>query len=233
MRESNEIQIAYREINKLRHVIPEIDYFLESIGRVGEVAIVGGAIRDWILGFEPRDIDIVVDTEKEKLYPIIEPYLKEKTKFGGYHLLIDQIKVDIWPLCETWAFGVIDIKDKATLKDFPATVVYNIDAIVMRLSDGVYFENNFFYSIKNRILTTIFTNNPFLASCAARALYVTDKYHLTWDISVDKFFYKMIENGLNWMDIEKAQIANYGKLIVSLEESQKMIPIDIFTALSE
>lgn len=48
---------------------------LEAVGRVGRLRLVGGCVRDWLLGLEPKDFDIeVAGVDFETLHRVLAPF---------------------------------------------------------------------------------------------------------------------------------------------------------------
>ncbi len=79
---------------KLDYEILEI---LEKLKKVGKIYIVGGLVRDKIVGIESNDVDMITDIEKDKLLEILKEYnpvvynnkyqiIKFKTKNNRYEI---------------------------------------------------------------------------------------------------------------------------------------------------
>lgn len=116
-------------------------------------AILGGCIRDLILGIAPRDVDIIVwgltNNELKDIFPN-----SNRTKFGG----IELETVDIWGLADT-----ITLKGRpAMFSELPFTTLLNIDAVVATqnwVGLGTEPENNFQYAIENKFVELNNTNH--------------------------------------------------------------------------
>ncbi len=79
-------------------------YLLERIETiVGKhvMCVFGGAVRDWYLKKEPKDIDIVVHTER--FNDIVKGLDKKSNTYGGNVITLSGVVFDIWNLDNTLA----------------------------------------------------------------------------------------------------------------------------------
>lgn len=136
------------------------------------VAFFGGAVRDWYLNKEPRDIDIVVNSNE--LLAIIDGYCGGKyNSFGGNLIKIDDLKLDIWNLADTYAIkrGHFPKCWKSLVKSVP----FNTDAIVV-MADGTVYENGFWNFIDTKTINFVNRQHPDFKFLARRALKFAKRY---------------------------------------------------------
>ena len=213
-------------VSQLRANRSDLHLFLQSLESRGEVAIVGGACRDWAVGASPRDLDIVVDYSD----PCLQEAVRAKTtswsvnRFGGIKVDMDGLQLDVWALRTSWPYRRYPWPiPNASLKHFPMTTFYNIDAVAYRLNDGELFENGFVQGMRSKRLSLIFADNPFPALCLARAAVLIKKYQLSLDESLIDFFCETVLGQLSVLDLKEALLSHYGPT-VSLEEVLSALP---------
>lgn len=212
-------------LNALRSSHKEFSALAIGLEKLGEVALVGGAVRDWALHKKPRDLDLVVDTCPQLLEEFIGKQYLRRTRYGGFHLIIDGIYVDVWALSTTWAFSHLAVEPAdMTFEKLPQTAFFNADAIAVRWSDAKVFQCGFFDAFVKRELGSILEENPYPHLCAARGLVLARKYNLFISKSLLNYFQSQIENGLSWADIVNAQICHYGHQPLSKTEVEYILP---------
>jgi hypothetical protein len=136
------------------------------------VSILG--LRQW-----PRDIDIVVAKgNSEELQETLNPYIRRRTRFGGFQLELQKWHFDIWPLQSTWAFLNSQTLN-AIPENLPKTTFLNVEAIAAELCPsgeiGRIVESGFFAGVQSRELDINFEPNPYPALAAVRALATATK----------------------------------------------------------
>jgi hypothetical protein len=137
----------------------------------------GGVLRDvLILGLrhKPRDIDVVImNGSSEELAEALQPYIRRRTRFGGFQLELDRWNFDVWPLYSTWAFAH-DQRLLPSPDNLPKTTFLNVEAIAVSVDPrgrvGEIFENGFFEAVKKRTLEINLEENPYPALAAVRAM---------------------------------------------------------------
>jgi hypothetical protein len=103
---------------------------LEQIPNI-EIGIFGGAVRDWLLDKEPKDIDIVIKgtPESYKEYDkFLQIYHFDKNKFDGNVIRVGSTLFDIWKLEDTYA--IKNGQFNADWFDLTRSVPFNIDSVV-------------------------------------------------------------------------------------------------------
>jgi hypothetical protein len=176
----------------------------------------GGLLRDiFVLGMKqgPRDIDVVVTNgSSEDLAHALHPYIRRRTRFGGFQLELNRWHFDIWPLESTWAF-VTDKHLAATPENLPKTTFLNVEAVAVSLSgrgrvDRIY-ENGFFDAVRTRTLDINFEPNPYPALAAVRALATATKLGFSLSVRLATYIIK-VEESLGSEALVLAQDSHYG-----------------------
>ncbi len=156
----------------------EVRECLDSLSKSGDLILFGGAIRDIVCGNKPRDYDIVVSTSSENLISILSSYPHKRNRFGGVHLFLNDVKLDIWAIESTWAFQkkLLDSKTENLTK----SVFFNLDAIAINLTKNILYGNIFFQALSSRTLDIVLENNPFPDLCILRAFVLKEKYNMSF-----------------------------------------------------
>ncbi len=160
---------------------PELKQFLAVVEETfgpEVIGITGGALRDFIFGYQPNDIDICLHVPSKDLERFRRFWhLVKKNAFGGYKLQLDGQAVDVWAFENTWAIreGHRDFDD---LLDFPECCAFTTDAGIVRpfMRDG-----NLAYMLKSlatRQIDTIFAINPLPIGTAQKLWRLVHRYGL-------------------------------------------------------
>ncbi len=57
------------------HLPPDLRTLLDAVRRVGRPRLVGGGVRDWLLGLEPKDFDVeVAGVDFDTLHRALAPF---------------------------------------------------------------------------------------------------------------------------------------------------------------
>lgn len=181
--------------------------------------VFGGTLRDILLHsawFPPRDLDLVVDgVALPELEDRLEQYIVRRTRFGGLHLLVDKLPVDIWPLDTTWAFRERYVA-QANPSELPKTTFLNVEAIVAELFPRPgrgrrIYDGGFFGALSRRLLDINLEPNPFPALCVVRAIVMGSKLNFAFSPRLVDYI-KIHSLRLSWSDLESAQYGHYGRL---------------------
>ena len=115
---------------KRKEPITKNFFSLEQIPDI-EIGIFGGAVRDWVLDKEPKDIDIVIKGTP-KTYQCYDKFLQvyhfDKNKFDGNVIKIGSTLFDIWKLEDTYA--IKNGRFNADWFDLVRSVPFNIDSVI-------------------------------------------------------------------------------------------------------
>lgn len=215
-------------IASLRKGLPSLDTLLLRLLEKGEVGLFGGSVRDLVISenfMNFRDLDLVVSgPSNEELLFAVHSLDFQRTQFGGYRILMNGIKVDMWALDATWAYreGLLS----PTFSNLPRSAFLTVDAVVVTLGERKLYEYRFFESIKHGIIDIALRENPLPALCVLRAFVLRRKYSYYFSDPLRKyietFWYKHYEP---IKELEKMQFIHYGKRVISdaviLEDFEK------------
>lgn len=190
----------FSKLNKIKASSPRLKNFFGILNRVEDdkLAVFGGAARDWWLGYNPKDIDIVIDSSPEVLSILSSNFEHTKSKFEGYQFDIDGTKIDLWQLKDSWYFKrYVEAPSWETLVN---TVPFDIDAIMV-FKSGKVLDHGFTEAVnakqielKNRL------NKNFEKFVLERALRFKDKYNFTLGPKLQK-------------EIDNGKLPNYNNTI--------------------
>src|SRR5699024_3019557 len=109
------------------------DQFFNEAFKQGDLILVGGAIRDFALHRNPKDLDIIIDCNLYKLNDLMNKYNFHKNRFGGYKFKIKDIQIDIWNISNHWAFK--ENIYECSFENISKGAFFNFDAITLSLKD--------------------------------------------------------------------------------------------------
>lgn len=108
------------------------------------IYLLGGSIKDLLLGNSPRDIDIIVlcDNDRE-IKSLIEKYKIEyvKNHFNGYKLKYNNLEIDIW-----------------NTNDFYKCIQYNFDGLFYDIKNKIFLPFGFYDTLESKNLKEINPN---------------------------------------------------------------------------
>jgi hypothetical protein len=168
---NSNIQILYAVNKHLELLLNNKSTFqslFKKITKHGDVLLFGGAIRDILADKTPRDYDFVVTFRSSFLEEILASFEFRKNRFGGYKLVLDGIKIDIWSIDDTWAFRNKLISSSP--ENLTKTVFLNIDSIAVNLCRGNVYAKRYREAIEKNLLDIVLEKNPFPELCVLRAL---------------------------------------------------------------
>lgn len=183
-----------------------VSKLLDQLGEVGAPLIVGGAVRDWFVGKDFRDLDIIVDCPKLDLWFLYQ-YKAIKNKFGGFKLNVGDVDFDIWSLESTWALQN-DATFEKKLITFPQTVFLNIDAVAYRLDTKEIYQNGFFQAVEDKVIDIVYEPNPFPNLCVSKSLCAFYKYDWTPSDRLRVFINKQLDLGYDQKIFDRHQRLN-------------------------
>lgn len=178
-----------------------------------EVAIFGGAVRDWHLGKTPKDIDIVI---KESTMETIEKLTKNfdcnRSKFDGYHFEVSGIHLDVWRLQDSWYFR--DRNVPKVWAELAASVPFDVDAILV-FRDGFVVDRGFAAAMdKKQIELQNMINKDPKIHIFQRALRFRNKYGFTFGPKLQEAMHK-------YKDSESDAYKEAWKLASNMEVQQQ------------
>ncbi len=161
----------------------EVAKFIKDAQKFGDVAIIGGMLRDLCLVGNKRfvsDVDLVAHPQNLRDFDRwINEIGAQKNRFGGFGVVLEKWKVDIWPIQRTWAAkeGHCEVSN---FNDLLKATFFNWDAVLFSLSERKLIANsNYFENLKNRILDINLRPNPNPLGNSVRAL----RYAYIWQAS--------------------------------------------------
>ncbi|MNO43577.1 hypothetical protein D3C76_338000 [compost metagenome] len=216
-----------REIRK-HETINNFFYKLESYG---DIVIIGGSIRDIVVnGKNPRDIDIILDTEAAQIDDVFEGMEYTKNRFGGYKAVFNQQEFDVWSITNNWAFkrNILD----ATIENIPKGCFYNLDATYFNLSTGLgdaqYFSEALFRKQLDIVLDDEFIyTNPFPEINIVRAIVLKKEYDVTYSKKVETYIKWWLDKSTDpFYELKNAGYKHYKKRgKVSTNEIRSLIDL--------
>lgn len=206
------------------------DYFFEAINNndrllscvksllsQNRVYIFGGFVRDYLYHYTKfNDIDFVIDIESEALKDKLID-LNEKTvlvnQFGGYKIIFDEIKIDVWALEDTWAIKHGYFNKGELLK----TVYLNIDAYAFDLSSKCFVDKCNISGIPKSI-DICFEVNPYEELNLARSIVFSRKYNIPLSSQIISKLVKVKNNEEKRRRFLYLQLKHFGDIRVDLTD---------------
>ena len=220
------IEMTVKKVSALKRQFVSLRSLLSSLSAMGELAIFGGAIRDIVISPNLqrfRDIDIVVSVlSNDELLPVFHNLQFRRTRFGGFHCILEGVCLDVWALGATWAFkeGLLRID----IENLPRSTFLSIDAIAVTLADRKLYEYRFFESIKEKTIDIVLEKNPFPALCVLRSLVLRRKYDFIYSNSLRTYirdFWNRSKDPLAVLD--ETQVSHYGERVMSKQQIKQEI----------
>jgi hypothetical protein len=175
------IPLIIKGFEKYLETHPDLNHFIRSARqRFGSkaVGITGGALRDFIFGYQPNDIDLCLHVESGYLDEFLDSWRKVKQNaFGGHKIALDGQAVDVWAFENTWAIRE-GYKDFDDLLMFPECCAFTTDAGIVRpfMLDGNV--RMMLESLATRQIDTIFAINPLPIGTAQKLWRLVHRYGL-------------------------------------------------------
>jgi hypothetical protein len=208
-------------IQRLTRSRPGFKEVLDKLMGLGPVAVGGGAVRDWALGLEPRDIDLVVNVHELILRQATGP--THRTAMGGSRFMADDVHVDVWALPSTWAFlhtrewekipfseALARQEDRAVgFSMLPRVMPHNLDAVLVELGTWQVHDHGFLNALETHVLEVNYEPTPSPAVSIARALSSCLRYRMKPGQSIRDYVAKHIPE-LGWPAILQLYEDRYG-----------------------
>lgn len=227
--------VTHNGLNRVADYISEIrqqetiDNFFNKLESYGNIVIIGGSIRDIVFNRKnPRDIDIIVDTDTVVIDDVFEGMEYTQNRFGGYKAIYNQQEFDVWSITNNWAFkrNILD----ATVENIPKGCFYNLDATYYNVSTGVgdahYFNDALYRKQLDIVLDEehIYTN-PFPEVNIVRAIVLKKQYSVRFSEKVESYIRRWLEKTTNpVLELKKAELKHYKKRNkVSITDIQDLI----------
>lgn len=196
---------------------PQVQRFIREMPTDAPWAIVGGAIRDWAIGREPRDIDIVSSAPSAEVSRIGARYQGRRNRFGGWKLDLGSLQVDFWSLDDNWAHrrgavvGVgLDTIENATFLD--------VDAGLFLPSEGRLVASRLRAALAAGQVDIVLEENPFPELCAVRAMVLSRDLSLRLAPKLRRYVLSMLTRPDGVEQMLCAQVAHYQATLLSRVE---------------
>lgn len=176
-----------------RETHPELNQFLNDMNASNiRWGIVGGSIRDFIFGYKPKDIDILVDASDE----ILDNMLQEKgydihsrNIFDGREMVFDGQITDLWTLDSTWAIKAGYKKNKG-FRTWPKVATFSADAAIVAPDYDEIHAEHLVKTLQTGKVRVVFDKTPIPLMTAIKAFRLFQKYNLKPGKSAVKFIKK-------------------------------------------
>jgi hypothetical protein len=189
-------------LNKLIKTSPLVRSIQYSYG------VFGGAVRSWITGRKPRDIDIAINCERFQLEELLEDFKSEQNRFGGFKLNENGVIFDMWPLNETWALKNAQVD--FTFDNLARYASYNLDCIV--LTDSLEtIDIGYSKAMKEGFVEVNYEPNPIAMYNALRGLRLCKVYNLKAGQSLKDYVVKYVDTDTKKFIVEKKYRDQYGE----------------------
>lgn len=196
--------------------------FLEELAKISEVYIFSGVVRNFFIRYngDIRDLDIVVKAENDSLENLLSTLQYERNSFGGYKLIIDSLKVDLWRIENTWAYKTNKINiDLFNFYTLPNTAFFNFSAIIFHYNNKKFIYNQGFLKfLKTKKIDLVLAENPMPQLCIVNTLYYHHKFNLAISINLKKYcisyFFKYNEDDFNQVQLKHFKEIKYEYLYI-------------------
>lgn len=195
------------ENNKLVKLLKKLDNY-------GDVILIGGAIRDIILKkTNPRDLDLIIDTDQD-LEPIMREFKNyKKNRFGGFKLEFDDIEIDLWSIENHWAFKNKILETK--IDNLKYSTFLNFDSLWYNVTKKSKEYDIFNQCLKSNVIDITLEEsniqlNPTKAINIVRMLNIKNEWELEFSVKSKTYIKDWVKKNNNYLDeLYKAQIRHY------------------------
>jgi len=208
---------------------PQVNDLIKYLEAKSNILLFGGSVRDYDenrFSIIPRDFDVVVDDLDENLEEIILMFglAPQKNKFDGYKIRMNNLKIDIWKIQDTWAFKHNKVVYNSK-KDLNKTVFLNIDSIFYDLNEDKLIDERFVDIEKTDMIDIVLTSNPFPELNLMRAFRFKYKYKLIFSNRLNEYLMNWIKNFENECEainnLRKIELNRYNKSIIDWDKELK------------
>lgn len=205
-------QASIKSIEKLRSN-KEVSCLFDKLNEFGDLILVGGAIRDFTFLNSPRDIDLIIDTDRVDLESVFYNFSYYRNRFGGYKVTIGSIEFDVWSINNNWVFkqGILP----ARFDNISKGTFFNFDALVFNISTSELDADIFIESIKDNVLDITLNDdyisqNPTPEVNVMRALTIRKQWGLNFSRRVGDYIQEWYEkNESPFETLKKAEYKHY------------------------
>ncbi len=194
------------------------------------IFVFGGTLRDLMAvsaTAAPRDLDLVVSgASSAALQEAFPQEAVRVNRFGGLHLRVHNLPIDIWPLEATWAFreGHVPGGDFA---DLPRTTFLNVEAVAAELEAipgrrRRVYGHTFFRALQERQVEINLENNPYPSLCVVRSLMTARRLGFSLGPRLARF---IAHHGarLPMEELEAVQLSHYGRIQLDRDRLHRLL----------
>ncbi len=227
--------VALRTKQGLQAIMQASEWHAKLLGRLkaeGRVGLAGGAVRDFVFGVKPRDLDYAVDVkEAAQLDWALSSRSYESTRFGGYRVKLHDgtPDVDVWMLKNTWAFSQ-PTAPPVSWENLPKTFPHSISAVVVMLDTWQVHEHGFLNSLKTHTVDLGFEPNAKPVACLLKGLALANRFGYDLAPGFVAYALKLASQGLTEADFLEEQRRAYGEVRFPGSAVREMVPGFNFTA---
>lgn len=210
-------EIVDNKFNQVKHSSGKLRNFFGILSKVEKenLAICGGAVRDWWLDREPKDIDLVVNCPVGIVNMLERNFPHTRSQFNGFMFDVGGAKIDLWRLQDSWIFTQ-DMSMEKTWENLLISFPFNIDCILV-FGDGRVLENGFFDGLYRQEIELInpINKNP-ITNIIQRAIRFKEKYGFKFGPKLQaEIDSRSKKSGINYSEIFKNFIGDSAKCLGS------------------
>lgn len=203
----------------------EVRTLLNVLCEIGTPYVIGGAVRDILTGKQPKDVDIMLESNILDLTSYVEHIPHIKNRFGGFKLLFHSIEIDLWLMQDHYPFK--QHWYTPSIENFIYTPIFNIDAIYYNMKNNTLFIEPLMKSFQNQELDfqlqePYISLLPYMDMNVAKAFVLKQKYNLQFSPTLYLYIKEWLEHTPNsYQLVAEKQVRNYGKVIIELNDIKK------------
>lgn len=194
----------------------EVFLFLEILSSITDVFIFSGVIRNFVINkkYSIRDLDIVLNNNKEEVDFFLKVFNYTKNSFGGYKVHINDLKIDIWFIDDTWAIKNNKVKSPLLFNSYnlPNTAFFNFSSIIFNFNNKSFISSqNFINFINKREIDLVLEENPYPELCIVNTLYYKKRFNLEISERLKEYYIKQFPK-LNKDKLNNVQLKHFEEI---------------------
>lgn len=206
-------------LEQTRADAPGVAGLLDRLCRLGDVGLMGGAPRDWALGFTPRDLDLVVDASENRIARCLGSTAVERTSLGGFRLRLPTVSIDLWPMHRTWALTAGAAV--TCLAELSGTTFLNAESLLLDVRRGTVHHRGFDALLLGQ-LHLVLAPNPSPAHAVARTLRLVQRTRAKLSRQLERYVGLHSSTCAAWRRVAEAQRARYGTVHVDRTTARRL-----------
>lgn len=181
--------------------------------------VLGGAVRSAWSGLPARDVDVAVDCHPRELAARLRTLGATVNSFGGFKVVVEGVKADVWPLLETWALKHAGLR--GTFEDLVTkSTMFDVEAAGVELHAGLAaLDGGMVAALESGVLGLRLPQNPFPVVQVARAARFCRTHGLRASDALLRWMLDVVEPMGDRAEkaVERAQRAYWGQARVPWE----------------